>query len=94
MLVQLVDPTAELDAAAQEVAPSLSKLVGSVVAGVDNGKWNAPELIDGVIGALVSDYGMTGGLRHSKPQYNIELDEGARRAIAKEASCAILAIGD
>lgn len=94
MVVELVDPTAELEAEAQEAAPSLSALAGNVVAGIDNGKWNSPELIDGVIAALVSDYGMVAGGHHSKLQYNIELDEDARRRIARNANCAILAIGD
>jgi len=94
MVVELVDPTAELEAEAQEAAPSLSGLTGNVVAGIDNGKWNSPELIEGIVAALVSDYGMVAGEQHSKLQYNIELDEDARRRIAKNANCAILAIGD
>jgi hypothetical protein len=94
MVVELVDPTAELEAEAQEVAPPLSGVAGHVVSGIDNGKWNSPELIDGIIAVLVNDYGMVAGGHHSKLQYNIELDEDARRRIAKDATCAILAIGD
>jgi hypothetical protein len=92
--IELVDPAAELRAEGRDVSPALSVLTRKVVAGIDNGKWNSPELVAGIIATLASEHGMVAGDHHSKLQYNIELDESVRESIVRTADCAILAIGD
>jgi hypothetical protein len=93
-MIQLLDPTAEINAPGARRAPRMASLAGARIGALDNGKWNSGRLLDDVVRELAARHGAAAGPHGSKPRYNLVVEPPLADTLAETSSAMVIAIGD
>lgn len=92
--VELLNPMYESGHEERSLAPPVAELAGAWISSLDNGKWNADRLLEGVLAQLVDRHGVGVALRGSKQHYNHDLEPALVDDVATVSDGVLVAIGD
>jgi len=93
-MIELYVPTGVTPTSKRQLSPRLETLDGKVMGILNNGKWNAGQLLTGIQTLLTNSYDIREVIRWKKESYSSPAERDMRDEIAQKCDFVITAIGD